>query len=160
MFWIALELSIPKMRLNIMLSLTDKQLEAFKFDRVAESDNNGWGWTKDGLGIFSLRKKRGRSKFTSAGRIYHLWKYPHYTYLQSSIYSLCIDSIFWMRRDPILCSQNQWNFTDSFFTTVPRELSEIHNENEWNVPRFEQNKNSLLEKIHWFSANLRWFWAN
>jgi len=39
MFWIALELSIPKIGLNIMLSLTVKKLDAFKFDRVAESDN-------------------------------------------------------------------------------------------------------------------------
>ena len=39
MFWIALELSIPKIGLNIMLSLTVKKLDAFKFDGVAESDN-------------------------------------------------------------------------------------------------------------------------
>jgi len=39
MFWIALELSIPKIGLNITLSLTVKKLDAFKFDRVAESDN-------------------------------------------------------------------------------------------------------------------------
>jgi len=39
MFWIALELSIPKIRLKIMLSLTVKKLDAFKFDGVAESDN-------------------------------------------------------------------------------------------------------------------------
>jgi len=39
MFWIALELSIPKIGLNIMLSLTVKELNAFKFDGVAESDN-------------------------------------------------------------------------------------------------------------------------
>jgi len=41
MFWIALELSIPKIGLNITLSLTVKKLDAFKFDRVAESDNTG-----------------------------------------------------------------------------------------------------------------------
>jgi len=41
MFWIALELSIPKIGLNIMLPLTVKKLDAFKFDGVAESDNTG-----------------------------------------------------------------------------------------------------------------------
>ena len=41
MFWIALELSIPKIGLNIMLSLTVKKLDEFKFDGVAESDNTG-----------------------------------------------------------------------------------------------------------------------
>jgi len=39
MFWIALELSIPKIGLNVMLSLTVKKLDAFKFDGVAKSDN-------------------------------------------------------------------------------------------------------------------------
>jgi len=39
MFWIALELSIPKITLNNLLSLTVKKLDAFKFDGVAESDN-------------------------------------------------------------------------------------------------------------------------
>ena len=39
MFWIALELRIPKIGLNVMLSLTVKKLDAFKFDGVAESDN-------------------------------------------------------------------------------------------------------------------------
>jgi len=39
MFWIALELSIPKIEFNIMLSLPVKKLDAFKFDGVAESDN-------------------------------------------------------------------------------------------------------------------------
>jgi len=39
MFWIALELSIPKMGLKSMLSLTVKKLDAFKFDGVVESDN-------------------------------------------------------------------------------------------------------------------------
>jgi len=39
MFRIALELSIPKIGLNIMLSLTVKQVDVFKFDGVAESDN-------------------------------------------------------------------------------------------------------------------------
>jgi len=39
MFWIALELSIPKIGFNIMLSLTVKKLDAFKFDGVVESDN-------------------------------------------------------------------------------------------------------------------------
>jgi len=41
MFWVALELSISKMGLNIILSLTVKKLDAFKFDGVAESDNTG-----------------------------------------------------------------------------------------------------------------------
>jgi len=39
MFWIALELSIPKIGLNIMLSLTVKRFDAFKFDGVTVSDN-------------------------------------------------------------------------------------------------------------------------
>jgi len=39
MFWIALELSIPKIGFNIMLSLTPKKEDVFKFDGVAESDN-------------------------------------------------------------------------------------------------------------------------
>jgi len=39
MLWIALELSILKIGLHDMLSLTVKKLEAFKFDGVAESDN-------------------------------------------------------------------------------------------------------------------------
>jgi len=41
MFWIALELSIPKIGFNIMISLTVKKVDAFKFDGVAESDNTG-----------------------------------------------------------------------------------------------------------------------
>jgi len=41
MFWIALELSIPKIGFNIMLSLTVKKLDAYDFDGVAESDNTG-----------------------------------------------------------------------------------------------------------------------
>ena len=41
MFWIALERSIPKIGFNIMLSLTVKNVDAFKFDGVAESDNTG-----------------------------------------------------------------------------------------------------------------------
>ena len=41
MFWIALELSIPKTGFNIMLSSMVKKLDAFKFDGVAESDNTG-----------------------------------------------------------------------------------------------------------------------
>ena len=41
MFWIARELSIPKIGLNIMQSLTVKKLNSFKFNRVAESDNTG-----------------------------------------------------------------------------------------------------------------------
>jgi len=41
MFCIAHELSIPKIGVNIMLSLTVKKLDAFKFDGVAESDNTG-----------------------------------------------------------------------------------------------------------------------
>ena len=39
MFWIALELSIPKIGFNIVLSLTVKKTDVFKFDGVAESDN-------------------------------------------------------------------------------------------------------------------------
>jgi len=41
MFWIALEVSIPKIGFNIMLSLTVKKIDAFKFDGVAETDNTG-----------------------------------------------------------------------------------------------------------------------
>jgi len=40
-FLVALELSIPKTGFNIMLSLTVKKLDAFKFDGDAESDNTG-----------------------------------------------------------------------------------------------------------------------
>jgi len=39
MFWIALELSIPKIGFNIMLSSTVKKLDAFKLDGVVKSDN-------------------------------------------------------------------------------------------------------------------------
>jgi len=39
MFWIALEVSIPKIGFNSMLSFTVKKVEVFKFDGVAESDN-------------------------------------------------------------------------------------------------------------------------
>jgi len=39
MFWIALELSIPKIGFNVMLPLTVKELNAFEFGGVAESDN-------------------------------------------------------------------------------------------------------------------------
>jgi len=39
MFWIALELSIPKIGFKIMLSLPVKKLDALKFDDVAKSDN-------------------------------------------------------------------------------------------------------------------------
>ena len=42
-FWIALELSTPKIGFNIMLSSTVKNLDAFKFDGVAESDNTDVG---------------------------------------------------------------------------------------------------------------------
>ena len=41
MFWIVLEVSIPKIGFNIMLSLTVKKIDVFKFDGVAESDNTG-----------------------------------------------------------------------------------------------------------------------
>jgi len=39
MFWIAFEVSIPKIGFNIMLYLTVKNADAFKFYGVAESDN-------------------------------------------------------------------------------------------------------------------------
>jgi len=48
---VALELSIPKIGFNIVLSLTVKKLDAFKFDGVAESDNTGG----KGLGYKRLR---------------------------------------------------------------------------------------------------------
>ena len=41
-FWIALELSIPKIGFNIMSALTVKKLGVFKFYGVVESDNTGW----------------------------------------------------------------------------------------------------------------------
>jgi len=49
MFWIALELSIPKIGFKIMLSLTVKKLNEFKFDGVAESDNTDAKQTKINL---------------------------------------------------------------------------------------------------------------
>ena len=42
MFWIALELSIPKIGCNIMLSSMVKKFNTFKFDGVAESGNTGY----------------------------------------------------------------------------------------------------------------------
>jgi len=39
MVWIALEVTIPKIRFNIRLSLRVKKVYVFKFDGVAESDN-------------------------------------------------------------------------------------------------------------------------
>jgi len=39
MFWIDLELSIPKIGFNITLSLTVEKLNAFQSGGVAESDN-------------------------------------------------------------------------------------------------------------------------
>jgi len=50
MIWIALELSIPKIR-KIMLSLTVKKLDAFKFDGVAGSVNTAY---KSTSGVFGL----------------------------------------------------------------------------------------------------------
>jgi len=49
MFWIALELSIPKIGFNFMLSLTVKKLDACKFDGVAESDNTDLSSSKHGF---------------------------------------------------------------------------------------------------------------
>ena len=46
MFWIALELSIPKIGFNILLSLPVKKSDAFKFDGVAESDNTVRRWSR------------------------------------------------------------------------------------------------------------------
>jgi len=58
MFWIALKLSMPKIGFNIMLSLTVKKLNAFKFDGVAESDNTiasglSTGYVKLGASYFA-----------------------------------------------------------------------------------------------------------
>jgi len=50
MFWIALELSIPKIGFIIMLSLKVKKVDVFQFDGVAESDNTVLG----GLGIVAM----------------------------------------------------------------------------------------------------------
>jgi len=47
MFWIALELGIPKIGLNIMLSLTVKKLDEFKFGGVSESDNTAMNSTDE-----------------------------------------------------------------------------------------------------------------
>jgi len=55
MFWIALELSIPKIGFNIMLSLTVKKLDAYKFDGVAESDNTAQHANKTVSGSFPLK---------------------------------------------------------------------------------------------------------
>jgi len=46
MLWIALKLSIPKIGFNIMLFLTVKKVDVFKFDGVAESDNTAQ-WSQD-----------------------------------------------------------------------------------------------------------------
>ena len=45
MFWIALELSIPKVGFNIVLSLTVKKVDGFKFDESAKSDNTAHFYT-------------------------------------------------------------------------------------------------------------------
>jgi len=58
MFWIALELSIPKIGLNSMLSLTVKKLDAFKFDGVAESDNTARPLKHAGFRIGLVFKKK------------------------------------------------------------------------------------------------------
>jgi len=39
MFRIALEVNVPKIGLNITLSLTVKKVDVFEFDGVAKSDN-------------------------------------------------------------------------------------------------------------------------
>ena len=57
MFWIALELSIPKIGFNIMLSLLVKKFDAFKFDGVAESDNTGM-YQKKRVTLIKLDKVR------------------------------------------------------------------------------------------------------
>ena len=62
MFWIALELSIPKIGLNIKLSWTVKKLDAYKFDGVAESDDTTYiissvDWDQLMANIFWLTKK-------------------------------------------------------------------------------------------------------
>jgi len=63
MFWIALELSISKIVLNLVLSLTVKKLDAFKFDGVAESDNTAVKsrgiveWPFEELRIFAREKR-------------------------------------------------------------------------------------------------------
>jgi len=47
MFWIALKLTIPKIGLNVMLSLPVKEVDAFDYDGVAESDNTVWAFFED-----------------------------------------------------------------------------------------------------------------
>ena len=51
MLWVALELSIPKVILNIMLYLGVKKLDAFKFGGVAECDNTSYDCTDAEIGI-------------------------------------------------------------------------------------------------------------
>ena len=70
MFRIAPELSIQKVGFNIMLSSTVKKLDAFKFDRVAESDNTGR------RGSAAMHKEpylRSQNKIPFWGMLYLFW---------------------------------------------------------------------------------------
>jgi len=69
MFWIALKLSIPKKGLNIMLSLTVKKLDAFKFDGVAKSDNTG---------SELIRSFLSRPIYDETPQLLHIVTKPHY----------------------------------------------------------------------------------
>jgi len=62
MFWIALELSIQKIGFNIMLSLTVKELDAVRFDEVAESDNTG-GVPSSCTNFWVRQNRRTRIRF-------------------------------------------------------------------------------------------------
>jgi len=58
MFWIALELSIPKIGFSIMLSLTVKKVDVFILEGVAESDNTGGVSSIKILRYLTLRSTR------------------------------------------------------------------------------------------------------
>jgi len=65
MVWIALDLSIPKIGLNIMLPLTVKKLDAFIFDGVAESDNTeDESLSSRVSSLSSIQPKRGKRFLT------------------------------------------------------------------------------------------------
>jgi len=53
MFWVALKLSVPKIGFNIIISLNVKNVDAFKFDGVAESDYTEITWILHAFVLFS-----------------------------------------------------------------------------------------------------------
>ena len=78
MFWIALELSIPKIGLNIMLSLTVKKLDAFKFDGVAECDNTDNGISSLLITKMSIRTPCASLMFSTS--LFYLGLIGQYSY--------------------------------------------------------------------------------